>query len=301
MNFREAFDPIRALKSSWTALFKAPLPLFIGGIILLITEGGNSPVGYGMQFRDRHQFHAMMPFLGVMIAFSCCLGLVFFLVSSWVSIGFANSVEQTLRTGDSDVGVVFETKGRFGEMILARILQALVGIAAALPLVVIVVAAALLNDRGILGDTPAAVLGIAGALVYLPVLFYVVLGLALVMPAVALDGLSPFEALKRSWTLVGGNRWQLVLYVIVLAITHVLGICLCCVGVFLTGTLGQIAWNESYLALTRGAERSTWWIASGKAHEAPIESWGAQPPHAPPPPPSVPSAIPPAPPPPPIA
>ena len=45
MEFNEAYDPIRALKSSWQLLKQAPLPLIVGGVVLVITGGGGGGGG----------------------------------------------------------------------------------------------------------------------------------------------------------------------------------------------------------------------------------------------------------------
>ena len=120
-------------------------------------------------------------------------------------------------------------------------------------------------------------------LLYLPVIVYVGLGLSLVKQAVAYEGLRPTQAIRRSWDLVAGQRWMLFLYLIVLGLFTLLGVCLCCVGyLLLTGPLTLIAQHESYLALTRGAERPSWWIETRNVIQPGAGSWGPGAPPAPP-------------------
>ena len=93
---------------------------------------------------------------------------------------------------------------------------------------------------------------------------YVLLGVYLVPQAVALEGLAPAAALKRSWAIADGNRWWLLLYLVVLRIFAVLGLLLCCVGVLGTGAMRIIAINESYLRFVHSdEEQREWWIVRG--------------------------------------
>jgi len=286
MDFNQAFNPIRALQSAWKALAQAPLPLILGGVILVLAGGWGS----GVQFRSGEHGRPLevFPYYPLLVGLAgifCCLAIVCFLVSSWVKIGLANSVEEVLRTGHTEVDHVFQAKGRFVNMIGSRILCKLIGIAATLPFVGLVVVAAILT-RGFELRHGLAVLVIAsGSLVYLPIWAYVLLGVSLADQAVALEGADPIAAIRRSWSLASGNRLMLFVYWIALFVFTLAGVCLCCVGVFLTGTLARAALSESYLALTRGSERAGWWIEKGFAHpvEAP-QGWGAPSPPTPPPP-----------------
>ena len=304
MEFNQAYDPIRALQTSWQLIRQSPLPLIIGGVVLVITDGNGGGGGgnFGNIFDGRGgardpDWDVIAPMLIGVIGFACCLGIAFFVISSWVRIGFANSVEEVLRTGQGDVGRVFEGKGRIVSMLLARLLAGLILVVAALPYLLVVLVAAMATagfDQN--WEIGFAIL-VAGAIVYLPVWVYVRLGLLLVPQAVALEGLQPVDSLRRSWSLVSGHRWMLLWYSILTWIWYAIGFCACCVGIFLTGTMTEAAKTESYLALTRGGERKDWWIETGSAPtssdpgwgsptqlpEKPV-GWGAPPPPPPPPP-----------------
>jgi hypothetical protein len=287
MEFNQAFDPIRALQSAWKALAQAPLPLIVGGVLLMLTEGGGGGGGNFVQIHDHHgggSWSEIAPWILPLIGVCACVGIALFLFSSWIQVGFANSVESVLRTGHADVGQVFDAKGRFGSMVLSRILCVLVGIACVLPFLLLVIAIGILT-KGFERHEGLILLLIPGLVVWLPIVLYVVLGISLADQAVALEGAQPVESLKRSWSLVHGHRWMLLLYLIVGGLFSMLGFCLCCIGVFLTGTLFHVARSESYLALVRGQERATWWIEKGSAHPiTPPEGWGTPP--APPTPPA---------------
>jgi hypothetical protein len=77
----------------------------------------------------------------------------------------------------------------------------------------------------------------------------VALGLLLVEEAVAFEEKPPLEALGRSWELARGNRFQLLIYWTAMLVLTGAGLCLCLVGVLLTGPWCRIAWFESYARL----------------------------------------------------
>jgi hypothetical protein len=302
MDFSAAFDPFRALRASWSAVRQAPLPLLLGGILLVFTSGnGGGGAGFnpgGMQGSFDRDFEDLLPVFVGIAALACCVGTVFFLFSSWLEVGFQNTVQRVLETGEGDAGMLFDARGRFWDMVLVRLFAALLTFAAALPLLLVAAAIAFAADRGLAPEGALIVFGILLGLILITVVIFVALGLSLSTQAVALEGLRPGEALRRSWNLVAGHRLQLFLYWLVLGVFSFLGVCACCVGVLLTGSLARIAPVDSYLALTRGGERPSWWIETARVTPAaPAGSWGTT--SAPPPPAPPPPYEPPAPPPPP--
>ncbi len=295
MEFNRAYDPIRALQSSWKALAQAPLPLILGGVLLLLTwSGGGGGNGFSLVEHDGGSvlsgWHLiLLPLLGI----CACVGIALFLFSSWVQIGFANSVEEVLRTGHTEVGHLFDAKGRFGSMVLARILCLIISVLGWLPFIVLVGITLIATHGFERHQALIPIILIPGALIWTPVFGYVWLGISLAEQAVAIEGLQPVDSLKRSWSLVSGNRLMLLLYWIVTVIFTVLGLCLCFFGYFVTGTLAMTARSEAYLALVRGGERDGWWIEHGAPPPVPPTGWGA--PTASPPPPTSPPPTPPPP------
>jgi len=268
MEFNQAYDPFRALQTSWQALKKAPLPLIIGGVVLLITGGGGGGggnIGSSFEGKEDVNWDVMAPLILGFVGLFCCLGIVFFVISSWVRIGFANAVEEVLRTGDSDVGKVFDGRGRLGSMILARLLAGVIVVASILPYGLVLLIAVLATEGFHRDEELGAGILVAGLIPCLPIIVYVGLGVALTDQVVALEGLQPVDSVRRSWSLVKGHRWMLLWYSIVTGFFAIIGICACCIGVFLTGTMTEIAKSESFLALTRGKERDGWWITTGSA------------------------------------
>lgn len=279
MEFNQAYDPFRALGVSWQLIKKAPLPLLVGGAVLVITNGGGGGGGnFGTKFQNHEggaDWERLAPMLVGVAGLFCCLGIVFFVISSWVRIGFANTVEDVLRTGEGDVGKVFDGKGRLGAMILSRLLSGLIVLGACLPYAVVVVAATLVTSGFEREEGLGIAILIAGTVLYAPVLAYVWLGIVLSDQAVALEGLQPVDSIRRSWSLARGHRWMLFWYSLVTGIFAALGICACCVGIFLTGTMAEVARSESFLSLTRGAERDGWWVHTGRAPAAAEPGWGS--------------------------
>lgn len=280
MEFNQAYDPFRALQTSWKALKQAPLPLIIGGVVLMITGGGGGGGGggnFGNSFEGGQDVNwdVLGPMLVGVAGIFCCLGIVFFVVSSWVRIGFANTVEEVLRTGDGDVGRVFDGKGRLLSMILARLLAGLIVVASMLPYGLVVLVAALATEGFARDQEIGIALLVAGGLLYAPIVIYIGLGVALSDQAVALEGLQPVDSIRRSWSLVRGHRWMLLWYSIVTGIFAVIGLCACCIGIVLTGTMTEIAKSESFLALTRGKEYEGWWIRTGSVPTTVDPGWGS--------------------------
>jgi hypothetical protein len=288
MEFNRAFDPFRALQSVWKAFVQSPIPLLLGGFLILLFSGHGPHFGFifhdepppGWSWRELREF--LFPVIGC-----CgCVGFGFFLFTSWICVGFANSVEEIERTGHGKVDTIFQSKGRFGSMVLARILVWLVCLGIALPLVAAIFVFLALA-HGFHRHEGFLLLLIPTVLIWLVPAIYVWLGISLTGQAVALEGLPPVDALKRSWSLVSGNRWMLLLFCIVNWIVYVIGYCFCCIGVFFTGTLSLAAWSDAYLALVR-PERTGWWVDQGHAPPAPQAGWGAPPAPPSPPTPSVP-------------
>ena len=295
MDFSRAFDPFRALRSAWSAVRQAPVPLLLGGILLAVSSGGGGGFGNpaaGVNLEERGgelDWEALLPVFAALGAVSCCVALALFLFSSWIEIGFNHAVSDVVRTGRGDVGAVFDARGRYLDMLLARFYAGLVQVALVLPFALVVGALAWAAAERALPEEALVAVAVLTTIVVLVLVVYVQLGLAFVAQAVALEGLRPIDALGRSWQIARGHRWQLLLYWIVLIVFTLLGFCLCCIGVLFTSALARVAATESYLAWTRGDERPGWWIESGAvAPETAPGSWGVPPP--PPPPPFTPPA-----------
>lgn len=200
--------------------------------------------------------------------------VVVLLLACFFVTSFAGAVERIVRTGDGQAADLLNARGRFVNQLVASILGGCLYALAALPLWFFA------EGLGWIGraiDLPgiAAAGMVLGVLIWIPIQIYIHLGLRFVAQAVALEDLAPVEAIRRSWTLVDGHRWQLLIYLIVVNVFAALGILACLVGVFVTGAMKATAINESYLRLiTPEAELATWWIDSaggGATAEAAID------------------------------
>jgi hypothetical protein len=173
------------------------------------------------------------------------------LLSAWLSIGLANATEKTLVLGSARFEELFVSHGRFFDMVLVRVLRFLILLAVAIPFAMVGLAGAMIATTGHVDDGLIALGVVLSWLVYIPFYLFVALGLSLAIQAVAIEGLQPTQALRRSWSLASGNRLRLLVYWLTLCVFTLIGFCLCCVGVFVTGALAQVAANESYLQLVK--------------------------------------------------
>ena len=67
------------------------------------------------------------------------------------------------------------------------------------------------------------------------------------------DDLDPIEALKGAWALTSGHKLQLLILSLIVGLLNMAGFMACCIGVFVTGPLGQIAWVGAYDAMRNPA------------------------------------------------
>lgn len=286
MTFADAFNPFRSLGQSWKLLRIALLALLVAGTLLAVTDPGNAGGNAGVQLNEKFNQHGqdwnatrkavfalLASFYGLGV---CCFGIVAFVLHSWIWIGFANLVERLMRTGEGDIGVVFESRGRMPTMMITRLVGGTFELLCWIPFA-LAIAVGRLASGGMTVPVIFVLIVLAGGLVSLCVYVYVGLGLSLAKPIVALEGLHPLDALSKSWTLARGNRIWLLWFFFVTRVFAWLGFCLCCVGVFVTNTMYFTARVESYLLLTRGDETKGWWSATGVA-PATKEEWGTTPP-----------------------
>jgi hypothetical protein len=192
--------------------------------------------------------------LALLGIFACC-GLAVMLIHAWISLGVANVVEKTRNEGRAGFGALFDARGRFFEMVLGHILMILIVLGTIVPLVLIGLGVWFANDQRVVEDGWAAFIAVIAGIAYLPVWIWLLLGISLYRPAIAIEGLGPTAAIQRSWELVRGHRLRLLLYWVAISIFSMLGLCLCCVGVLLTGPMSEISQFESYLELVQPVRR----------------------------------------------
>ena len=284
MRFGDAYDPIRSLKTTWSLVKQAPLSTLIGGLLLALFSGGGG--GGGANFGNISQHHdgsssidwsVLLPIVLGILGIVLCVVIVCFLVSSWLLPGFARAIQHSLRTGSDDIARVFDASGRFVPVMLTRLLGLAISLLISLPFVAVTVVAFLIANTHRHADGAVVLLAVLAALAYLPIFIYLSLGLSLMQPIAAVEEATPSQALKRSWEIAHGNRWQLIWFFLFTGIFGAIGVCACCIGVFLTMPMAQVMQIEAYLALTRGDQYSSWWIGRGGFLEHHPQGWGSDP------------------------
>ncbi len=225
----------------------APLTVLVGALLLVATGGENQFLG---SFTPSRLSVEWLPSVrDVVWAFSgwgFCLGLVAFVVNGLLQIGFAGAAQRVMVTGEERFRDLFQDRGLWLHILVARFLTTLIVALAALPFVVLFhgpILAASVVDLDAIGW----VAGVVFSLAYAPIFVYLLLGFALVAPVVAVEGKRPVDALQRSWELADGHRIQLLIYFGVLAIVGLSGVLLCGVGLLFTLPWSETARFESYL------------------------------------------------------
>jgi hypothetical protein len=291
MESSQALDPLRSLRVACKLLRRTPLTVLVGGLLIGMLGGScaDGPVLLWLLQAPAQVLRESwggIPVELLLVPFGLCTWAALFALRSWLEVGFARALALGLRAGEDDVARVFTGRDRLVAMLLARVLSGLVIGASILPFAVAIAAVSVF--RGPEGLSPALALGfLAFSLAWFAFALYVGLGLVLVDPIVALEGLSPTASIARSWKLARGQRLRLCWFVQLQTLLDLAGLCCCLVGQFLTTPLVEAMRFEVYLALTRGGEYPQWWIGSGRfpfdEHKPEDHSSPTIPPQAPPP------------------
>lgn len=281
---QESFDIGRTLSHGFAALKVAPLPLLLGGVLIQCTEGGGSSgnmpssqstptfpdSGGGTDFNLPNMLEslneAITPgmWIAILAGLACLLlcVLLVFLFRCWLEPGWYRLQHEILATGQGTTDTLFGGRDALGRMIRWKLLKVLVSGGT---LLVVGAPGGLLLFVGLWkGMVSVAVLGgLVFAVLALPVMIYVGLGLTFGERLVALDGMDAMTALDRSWSLASGNRLWLLLYLLVLGIVHLAGLLACCVGIFATRAIRDVALTEAFLLFTRPDEETgRYWAMS---------------------------------------
>ena len=99
--------------------------------------------------------------------------------------------------------------------LLAAILILVALVVAAIPFVLILLAAGVSMDNAEMARSPAAVLV---ALVYLALLFFFAVRMLLTSPVASEEAVGPVGVIRRSWNLTAGNWWRLFGFVLLFVI-----------------------------------------------------------------------------------
>ena len=258
MTFAEAFNPIRALKSTFEAMNLQPGHLWGGALLLIFVE---SITGIGFQFIGPVAAGGGEQAVVFLFCGACVAAVGFFALATWLMSGLFLTFRSVIQTGELTEQGLFDHQGKFFPLLLTRLLVVVCSIVLMIPgailmglVAALVVLVAPVNpDDGVYGAIGIAVMIIGGLASY-AFMIYCVIGVVLAESAVIFEDLTPTEAIKRSWSLASGHRWRLVLFFLVNGIFAILGLLLCCVGVLATSAITRLATAEAYLQCTSGEE-----------------------------------------------
>ncbi len=311
----EAFDLQRALSHALAAVRLATGPMWVGGVLMSVSDGcgggvpanlssllkggqhgrsnawlTSAPAGARGVLDALGHNHMLGWVLGLIVAAvlaGLLIGIALFGLNCWVSTGFVRLHVHILEHAGEELAPLFTGRDRFWAMAGFKLLQTFsvtaAGIVAAWP-------GALLAYAGYAKHNNTLLIGGIGCMIILalPALIYVALGAYLGELAVVLETAPPVQALRRAWGLASGNRFPLMLFGFVcglLQFVSVFGVILCCVGVLATVPLARalvgFAKTESYLLLTRDRAQSAGWKLWQKLADEdrvePVEGWGLPP------------------------
>lgn len=282
MEFKNAFDPFRAIRHGFECLKREPAPVLVGGFLMFVlnacqSQGSNnipsgnndSPWGEGddpfgggsspFESFDEAMLAAALVVLGVVL----CIGVVIFAIKAFIEPGTYRVGERITVDGASGLDTLFSGKDAWLSMVGYRLLMAAIvtGVLAVTALPGgLMLALAVVQAKG---SDPNMALIVGGAtlitLLVLPALIYVSLGLQFGPYAISIDRLGAMEALDRSWGLAKGNRLRLLWFNLICGLAAfaagMVGLMMCCVGVLVTvpvatGTI-FCAQANAYLLFTR--------------------------------------------------
>jgi hypothetical protein len=244
----EAFRPLRCLQSSWALLMRAPLPLWVGGLILFCVESLGSG-GNNFNLRGNHGPGALVFVMGI-LALVLALQILIQLGSSWLMAGYFQTIRKVMVEGQAEFEDLFRPGGRWWTLFLVRLVFFLVVLASLLPLAIPPTVAMMLSEVLDLSSAGAVAVTVLGELAVLPMLAYVFLGLAFAGPAAVLEDCTVAQAFGHSWDLAHGNRWQLLVFVLFSIVLVIAGLLLCCVGIVPATILINVMWCEAYIEAT---------------------------------------------------
>lgn len=300
MEFEGAFDASRTIKHGWWAFKQRPIALFFAAMLAHCGEGGGSGNTSGSSSSDTpdidigdwgqgDMFIAPLEALGnglglqlplatgmpggaelgviaaVVFAVLGC-GCLFWIFKSWWNPGYIRLQHDAIAEGKGGPLRLFsggdKTLSFMGYGLLSMAIILGIGSLAATPGGLVLAAGAVLEQPQV-----TAVGGILMAVLMLPAILYVHLGLVLAPQAMALDGLGTLAAVSKSWKLMSGNRFQYIWFSVVCFLYAlfmvVIGLLACLIGVLFTVHIAlaviDTAKTEAYLLLTRDDDEVDTW------------------------------------------
>lgn len=175
------------------------------------------------------------------LAYSTATTVVSQMVMYPFMVGFFVLCMDVLRARPTEFGMLFVPFARFGKVLPAAIIAGLPQLAFNAVTSVI---------TGILGPLEGAIVVAAVTVGALPALIYVGIGWGFAPGCLAQDPeLGGVDALRRSWRMVDGRRWSIILVWIVSSLLILAGCVPCLLGLPVVAPLTSLLWVGSYLAL----------------------------------------------------
>lgn len=251
MTVAQAFVPVRALRHGADALQRAPVGLLVGGASILLLDTCSGTAGNSGDLSDLtgRMDEAQARLVVSLVWLSVLVAIAAFFLRCWLLPGWLRLHRHVLQTGQEAMGLLFGGGDAFLRMLGWQVLNKVVllgtTVVAALPGGALIALGAA-QESDVLGAIGVVLLLVLA----LPVLVYVWLGLVLGDFAVSLEDLGPIAALDRSWELARGNRVRLGVFFSVMELFNLLGLLVCCVGLFLTRPIAQVGATEAWLLAT---------------------------------------------------
>jgi hypothetical protein len=264
----EAFDPLRSVQATGVLFRRAPLTLFVGGLV---------PIGMQLAIQLPLQFLIPLPFffaprpnqellqrvLPFVFVFACVVALASIALSCWIDVGFCRAIELALRTGKDQVHTIFRGADRFWTLLLARVLMCLAFLALMLPAILMMMVLGVFTSLEI-PDVFKFLAALAALCISLAASIYLLLGFSMVTAIVALENCSASAAIGRSWRYARGNRLRLIWFHLFIFFLSLVGTLACGIGMLITIPLIEAMRYEAYITLTKGTQFPQWWIGSGR-------------------------------------
>ncbi len=265
MQFHDAFAPGAHLSESFQALKRHPASLLVGAVLVGFVSAGPNAMARGLgQLAETAGDNVDLGLAAALLAVVLLLTLLGWFAQCWLTPGWLRVQARALDPqGREDVSLLFSGGDCFGRMVGWTTLSGTITLGIVLIALlcgVVTGGAVLAVTGGSMTDLEGA--GVAGLLVGLgmsvlvgvPSLVYVSLGMALGTHALVLEGLSPMDALSRSWDLVAGNRTSLLFFLLVVGLVNFVGFLMCCIGGLPAGIVTNLATTRGWILLTQGAQ-----------------------------------------------
>jgi hypothetical protein len=221
-------DILGCIGRAWNIL-SANFWLLVGGCaVYLLIIGGLS-------------MFAQIPFIGILFS------LASFIITGPLLGGVYYFALRVLRRQPADVGAVFNGfSDNLGQLILGHIIPTLIAGASAIPGVVMAVIPIAIMAENEQPNAALIAVAVVGFLLAMVPLIYFTTVWAFTIPLIVDQRLDFWPAMKASRTQVGRHFWTVLGLFIVAGVLNILGLLMCCVGVFVTAPLVFVAMLLAY-------------------------------------------------------